>query len=180
MQSRIRLPRDVADIYNGRNFGGWNPLYLWQDGEEKLRRTAEKECQKIDSYSNADFYKYVEYVISSRIQCLAIRYNNSIIWHDLYGVTPEALLNTVQSILECIKSRLEVEWEKNSGTTNKIGMSTLEELMSEDITNTEHTVFYLVHKHMKTMQRIDQPITIEEPKYLKNDLVKIQDYHCQV
>ena len=180
MQSRIRIPRDVVDIYNGRHLGVWNPLYHWHDGEEKLRRTVEKERQKINSYSNADFYKYVEEVITARIQRLAHQYNESIIWHDLYGVAPEALLNTVQSILECIKSRLEVEWEKNSGTTNKIGMSTLEELMSEDITNTEHTVFYLVHKHMKTMQRIDQPITIEEPKYLKNDLVKIQDYHKEI
>ena len=59
-------------------------------------------------------------------------------------------------------------------------MSTLEEIMSEDITNAEHTVFYLVHKHMKTMQRIDQPITIEKPKYLKENLVKIQDYHKKI
>ena len=54
-------------------------------------------------------------------------------------------------------------------------MSALEEIMSEDITNSEHTVFYLVHKHMKTMHRIDQPITFERPKYLKKNLVKIQE-----
>ena len=73
-----------------------------------------------------------------------------------------------------------VEWERNKGTTNKVGMSTLEDIMSENITNAEHTMFYLVHKHMKTMQRIDQPITIEKPKYLKENLVKIQDYHKEI
>ena len=98
MQSRIRLPRDVVDIYNGRHLGVWNPLYHWHDGEEKLRRTVGKERQKINSYSNADFYKHVEDVITSRIDCFAYRCNHSIIWHDLYGVAPEVLLNTVQSI----------------------------------------------------------------------------------
>ena len=107
MQSRIRLSRDVSDIYNGRYHGGWNPIYHWRDGEGQLRTKAEKECQKINSYSNDDFYKYVEDVITSQIQWLAYRYNESIIWHDLYGVASEVLLNTVQSILDCIKSRLE-------------------------------------------------------------------------
>ena len=37
-------------------------------------------------------------------------------------------------------------------------MTTLKEIMSENITTSEKTVFQLVHKRMETMNIIDQPI----------------------
>ena len=52
--------------------------------------------------------------------------------------------------------------------------------MSENITTSEHTVFYLVHKRMKTMNRIDQPIQFDKPKRLKKTLVKLQESYKQV
>ena len=59
-------------------------------------------------------------------------------------------------------------------------MATLKEIMSENITTSEHTVFYLVHKRMKTMNRIDQPIQFEKPKALKKNLIKIQERYNQI
>ena len=54
-------------------------------------------------------------------------------------------------------------------------------MMSENITTSEHTVLYLVHKRMKTMNRlIDQPIQFDKPKGLKNNLVKIQDNYRRI
>ena len=41
----------------------------------------------------------------------------------------------------------------------------------------EHTVFYLVRKHMNTMNKIDQPIRFEQPQELKNELLKIQHHY---
>ena len=52
--------------------------------------------------------------------------------------------------------------------------------MSENITTSEHTVFYLVHKRMKTMNRIDQPIQFDKPKGLKKTLVKIQESYNRI
>ena len=52
--------------------------------------------------------------------------------------------------------------------------------MSENITTSEHTVFYLVHKRMKTMNRIDQPIQFDKPKGLKKTLVKIQESYKRI
>ena len=52
--------------------------------------------------------------------------------------------------------------------------------MSENIGTPEHTVFYLVHKHMKASRRIDHPITIEKPKYLKKILLEIQEHYQQI
>lgn len=52
--------------------------------------------------------------------------------------------------------------------------------MSENITTSEHTVFYLVHKRMKTMNRIDQPIQFDKPKGLKETLVKIQESYKRI
>ena len=52
--------------------------------------------------------------------------------------------------------------------------------MSENITTSEHTVFYLVHKRMKTMNRIDQPIQFDRPKGLKKNLMKIQERYNQI
>ena len=107
MQSRERIPHNATDDYNGRNSYEWNPLTYWRAGEEHLRTTAEEECQKINSYSNTDFYKYVKMVTGSKIGWITYRYWESIIWFELDGVAPEVLSNTVQSILDCIKSRLE-------------------------------------------------------------------------
>ena len=107
MQSRDRIPHNVTDDYNGRNSYEWNPLTHWRAGEEHLRTTAEEECQKINSYSNADFYKHVEVVISSRLGWITCWYRLSIKWYDFHGIATEVLINTVQSILDCIKSRLE-------------------------------------------------------------------------
>ena len=59
-------------------------------------------------------------------------------------------------------------------------MATLKEIMSENITTSQHTVFYLVHKRMKTMNRIDQPIQFEKPKGLKKNLMKIQERYNQI
>ena len=55
--------------------------------------------------------------------------------------------------------------------------NTLKEIMSENITTSEHTVFYLVHKHMETVNRIDQPIKFVKPKVLRNSLLKIQQHY---
>ena len=59
-------------------------------------------------------------------------------------------------------------------------MATLKEIMSENITTSEHTVFYLVHKRMKTMNRIDQPIVFDKPKGLKKKLMKVQERYNQI
>ena len=54
-------------------------------------------------------------------------------------------------------------------------------MMSENITTSEHTVIYLVHKRMKTMKKpIDQPIQFDKPKGLTNNLVKIQDNYRRI
>jgi len=63
---------------------------------------------------------------------------------------------------------------------NEAGLTTLREIMSENITTSEHTVFYLVHKRMKKMNRIDQPIQFDKPKGLKKTLVKLQESYNQV
>lgn len=52
--------------------------------------------------------------------------------------------------------------------------------MSEDTLTADHTVFYLIHKHMKATNRIDHPITIEKPKYLKKILLEIQEHHLEI
>ena len=52
--------------------------------------------------------------------------------------------------------------------------------MSENITTSEHTVFYLVHKRMKTMNRIDQPIQFDKPKGLKKTMIKIQESYNRI
>ena len=54
-------------------------------------------------------------------------------------------------------------------------------MMSENITTSKHTVLYLVHKRMKTMNKpIDQRILFDKPKGFKNDLVKIQENYRRI
>jgi len=52
---------------------------------------------------------------------------------DAHSTAPEAIVKTVKTILACIKSRLEGEWENLGGICNKAGMDTLREIMTEDI-----------------------------------------------
>ena len=49
--------------------------------------------------------------------------------------------------------------------------------MSKDIPTEKHTVFHLLHSHMKTINRIDHPITVDEPGYLRKILLQIQEHH---
>ena len=49
--------------------------------------------------------------------------------------------------------------------------------MSKDIPTEKHTVFHLLHSHMKTINRIDHPITVDEPGYLRKILLEIQEHH---
>ena len=49
--------------------------------------------------------------------------------------------------------------------------------MSKDIPTEKHTVFHLLHSHMKTINRIDHPITVDEPGYLRKILHEIQEHH---
>ena len=107
MQSPDGLPYNVTDHYNGRYSYIWNPLKDWRADEEHLGKMAEEECQKIISYSNADFFKHVEVVISSRLGWITCWNRLSIEWYDFHGIATEVLINTVQSILDCIESRLE-------------------------------------------------------------------------
>ena len=44
----------------------------------------------------------------------------------------------------------------------------------------KHTVFYLVHKKMKTMPTIDEPIRFNKPIALKNSLQEIQQNHQKI
>ena len=74
-----------------------------------------------------------------------------------------------------------MEWDSMEGTTSKAVMDTMEEIMSENITTSQHTVFYVVHQYMKTMDRIDKPITFERPvTKFQNTLLQIQEYHQQI
>ena len=57
-----------------------------------------------------------------------------------------------------VRNTILAEWESLKSTTNQTGMTTLKEIMSENITTSEKTVFQLVHKRMETMNKIDQPI----------------------
>ena len=49
--------------------------------------------------------------------------------------------------------------------------------MSKDIPTEKHTVFHLLHSHMKTINRIDHPITVDKPGYLRKILLEIQEHH---
>ena len=49
--------------------------------------------------------------------------------------------------------------------------------MSKDIPTEKHTVFHLLYSHMKTINRIDHPITVDEPGYLRKILHEIQEHH---
>ena len=64
-------------------------------------------------------------------------------------------------------------------TTNTTGMTTLKEIMSENITSSERTVFHLVHKHMQTMNGIDQPIK-SFPRGLTTSARKIQKHYQSI
>ena len=67
------------------------------------------------------------------------------------------------------------------GTTSRTVMNTLEEIMSENINTSQHTVFYVVHQYMKTMNRIDKPVTFERPvSESDNTLPQIQKHHQQM
>ena len=49
--------------------------------------------------------------------------------------------------------------------------------MSKDIPTEKHTVFHLLHSHMKTINRIDHPITVDKPGYLRKILLEIQEHY---
>ena len=57
-----------------------------------------------------------------------------------------------------VRNTILAEWESLKSTTNQTGMTILKDIMSENITTSELTVFQLVHKRMETMNKIDQPI----------------------
>ena len=88
----------------------------------------------------------------------------------------------MQSVLKLIfKADWDLIWKNFKGKTNETCMVTLRKMMSENITTSKHTVLYLVHKRMKTMNKpIDQPIQFDKPKGLKNNLVKIQENYRRI
>ena len=95
-----------------RNSYTWHPIVGWERGEAYLQKIVDKQCSMINSMSTSELSKYVDYFtggnIRSRTGIIAMS-----VWHclafqdDNNRVDPEALVNTVKSIVGCIQSRLE-------------------------------------------------------------------------
>ena len=101
-----RIDPISADLH-GRYLTEWNPLKEWRYGETRLQGIVEEECKKINRMSLVTFFEYVKLVTDSKIVPIAAFFWQSRYLYDSYKINPEALVNTVQSILDCIKSRLQ-------------------------------------------------------------------------
>ena len=97
---------------NDRNSYTWHPIVGWKRGEAYLQKIVDEQCSKINSMSTSELSKYVDYFtgtyIRSRTGIVAMSF-----WHclafpdDNHRVDPEALVNTVKSIVGCVQSRVE-------------------------------------------------------------------------
>ena len=95
-----------------RNSYTCNPIVGWSRGEGYLQKIVDEQCSMINSMSTSELSKYVDYFTGPNIRrttgIVAVSF-----WHcfafpdDNYGVDPEALVNTVKSIVGCIQARLE-------------------------------------------------------------------------
>lgn len=101
-----------------RNSYTCNPIVGWRRGEAYLQKIVDEQCSMINSMSTAELSKYVDYFTGPNIRSttgiVAVAF-----WHcfafpdDNHGVDPEALVNTVKSIVGCIQSRLEGNCKDN-------------------------------------------------------------------
>ena len=97
----------ISGDVHGRYLTEWNPLREWRYGETRLQGIVEEECKQINRMPLVTFFEYVKTVTDSKIVPIAAFFWQSRYLYDSYKINPEALVNTVQSILDCIRCRLQ-------------------------------------------------------------------------
>ena len=154
----MRKPWDPVAPSEDRNV--WLTFPRLNMSPVEFKNIEDDECRKIRSLSGSKLFKYAEHVTNSSLPInrsfgfyyfLFCRLKSKQ-RHDNSGA--EAMVKTLKSILLCLRSRLLgmihsqygikrvrpiilAEWESMKGTSNRVGMATLKEIMSGDITTSE-------------------------------------------
>ena len=132
----------------------WNPLTRIEDydlesgGPWKIIQ--DEECQKIASLSTGELFSYINHVVRTNWWSITVHHSAVYEYDIIFGITgthaANKYENTMMSIVMKLKNRLEEELQISDDIQN------VREVMAGNISISDHTALFCVHKHMVRMR----------------------------
>ena len=149
----------IEDVFttlklNQAKMSSWNPFRNYERSTEPgyWKTFQDEEFQKITSMSTDQLFDYINHVVSSSVELIRSNHWMVLLHRMISGLPgPDAATeyeNAVISILMKLKQRLGEELQIFDDIQN------VKEVMTGEISLSDHTALFCVHKHMVRMSKM--------------------------